>query len=139
MLLLKKKERILRNSIQIDNKINEKKICEKSEAMTNQIKRELFNHIFDLIKNKEQEKILGNDVDIEILPDFMKIFISTLIKELQEQNENLSREDFLAACEEIYKVMIFQLIFRYQTRIPKVLCFQDTQKMKGELQSHQKQ
>ena len=103
---IKRKESLIKMKSEIDNKVNDKKICKKSEKIYDQLKIEIFNYIFDILKHPKKQIIIGVEADLNLLPEYIHSFISTLITELGNLNETFDRSDFLLACEEIYKVII---------------------------------
>ncbi len=50
--------------------------------------------------------IQGEDVDLSVLPEKIKIIIEPLIQELRDQNESLTGEEFIMACQHLFNVKL---------------------------------
>jgi len=84
---------------------NQSNTDSKSQKIHEEIKHKVFKKIFDLLDTRDKNKIYGNTIDISVLPDNIKRIIEPLILELRDQNETLTGEEFVLACEHLFKVM----------------------------------
>jgi hypothetical protein len=111
------KEKKLKSLVEIQNKSfkdngNVKKISTKSQKINDEIKQNIFKKIFKLLDKRNKNKILGSNIDINVLPEKIKKIIEPLIQELRDQNESLTGEEFVMACEHLFRVFILNIIFR---------------------------
>jgi len=100
----KKKNLLEKQQKTIIDNANFKKIDTKSEKITNDIKVFVFTELFTILDIEKDNKIYGNNVDLSSLPESLKKIIEPLIFELREQNESLTKDEFIMACEHLYKV-----------------------------------
>ena len=100
----KKKNLLEKQQKTIIDNANYKKIDTKSEKITNDIKVFVFTELFTILDIEKDNKIYGNNVDLSSLPESLKKIIEPLIFELREQNESLTKYEFIMACEHLYKV-----------------------------------
>lgn len=100
----KKKQRIEKVEKLIKVQANNKKISSKSEKITNEIKNAVFKRVFELLDIEGEDKIYGKRIELELLPDTLKKIFEPLIHELREQNESLTSDEFLMACDHLYSV-----------------------------------
>ncbi len=100
----KKKENIEKHFYDIKTKANNKKINSQSEKITNEIKNNVFKKIFSILDTNGENKLGGSDIDLELLPEKIQNIFQPLVKELKDQEESLSDEEFIVACVHLYEV-----------------------------------
>jgi len=88
----------------VKDRSNSKKIDVKSQQINDEIQKKIFKKIFGLLDTQKCNKIDGNSIDITILPEKIKKIIEPLLQELKDQNESLTGEEFVMACEHLLKV-----------------------------------
>jgi len=103
-------EKKRKNQVEMQNKnfrdkSNNSLTDSKSQKIHEVIKTKVFRKIFSMLDVRSQNQIDGNTIDITVLPERIKKIIEPLIMELRDQNETLTGEEFLLACEHLYKVM----------------------------------
>ena len=89
----------------IKEQSNYKKIDVKSQKINDNIKQTVFKKIFKLLDHNNRNKIEGSSIDLSVLPDKIKKILEPLIQELKDQNESLTGEEFVMACEHLFKVL----------------------------------
>jgi len=93
-----------RQAIDIKQKSNNKKIDSNSENITKEIKNAVFKKIFEVLDTYSENKIYGKQIDLSLIPESLRKILDPLFFELNEQNESLTMEEFLLACEHLYSV-----------------------------------
>ena len=91
-------------------KSKKKKISTQSERITNDIKNAVFNKVFDTLDVNNENKIDGQTISIDMVPDPLKSIMEPLIHEVKEQNETLTGEEFLMACDHVYSVLLYLIV-----------------------------
>jgi hypothetical protein len=86
---------------------NYKRTDIKSSKIIEGIKQKIFKKIFSYLDYEETGIINGQTVDINSLPEKIRSIINPLIKELKEQNETLSDEEFSMACDHLFTVNFY--------------------------------
>lgn len=90
----------------VKQKANYKKISNKSEKITNEIKNAVFTRIFEMLDVDNEGRLTGHNIDPNYLPDNLKKIFEPLLNELKEQDESLTHDEFLMACEHLYGVFM---------------------------------
>ena len=89
---------------------NNKKIDSKSEQITKEIKNAVFKRIFEIVNTNNDQKIYGKQINIGLIPDGLRGIVEPLLSELSEQDESLTLEEFLMACDHLYEVCTLFLL-----------------------------
>ena len=86
-------------------KCNEKKISKTSEDLTKEVHKKIFTTLFKQLDYENKNNIGGSiDLNLVDLPTNIKDIISPLLEELAEEGESLTLEEFVLACDDLYKV-----------------------------------
>ncbi len=83
---------------------NQKVIDKQSKKLNDKIKQNVFRKIFNLLDSRSINQIDGSSIDTTVLPEKIRKIIDPLIQELRDQNETLTGEEFVMACEHLFKV-----------------------------------
>ncbi len=105
----KKQDMITKNEHDIKEKANQQKISSKSEKINSEIKTNVFKQLFYTLDEDKEGKIYGNKADLKLLHEPLNTIIEPLINELRDQDESLTEEEFLLACEHLYNVSLVKL------------------------------
>jgi len=85
-------------------KANSKKIIAKSEKIINEKKNIVFHKILEHIQTNSENKISGEAIEQSSIPDSFKKLFMLLAKELKDQKETLTPEEFLFTCNQVDSV-----------------------------------
>jgi len=109
----KHKQLIEQENKHVKDVSNFKKIDVKSQKINEEIKEIIFKKIFKILDTQERNIIEGSTVDLSVLPENIKKIVEPLILELKEQNESLTGEEFVMACEHLFRVINIKLSYIY--------------------------
>ncbi len=100
----KKQELISKHENTIKVRANEKKMSTKSQEINKEIRSSVFKTVFAVLDTESEGKIYGEKIKLDLLPPNLKKILEPLILELGDQNETLTDEEFLMACDHLYDV-----------------------------------
>jgi len=107
---IRKKQRQTEIEKELTKKRNEKKICKGSEEISKEFQKKIFTNVFRTL-DYEHKNSVGGSIDLNMLdlPNSVKEIVGPLLEELEEERESLTLEEFIIACEDLYKVLILIL------------------------------
>ena len=91
--------------IAMENNNKNFKASEKSHFIFNNQIYNSFKKIFKLLDKDEDNKISRFNYNIKSIPQNIQKIISPLLKELDEENENLNCDEFIFVCEKLYAML----------------------------------
>ena len=74
--------------------------------MANDIKISVFHKIFKHLDSNGENKVNGEEIDLNLIPEKLRKIFEPLVHELREKKETLSLNEFLLACDHVYNVFI---------------------------------
>ena len=104
LLVEKKQTKVNQQKLDIKAKANNKKISFNSEQIANKIKDAVFTRIFEMLDESSEGRLYGDRINLALIPEKLQSIMAPLTQELKDQNESLTCEEFLMACEHVYLV-----------------------------------
>lgn len=78
----------------------------KSQEINNELLRKIFTKIYELLLDGVDSNVItGNNYNSKNLPVKIANLICRLLRELKEQNETLTLDEFILACDQIYSYL----------------------------------
>jgi hypothetical protein len=101
-----KEEKIKEN---IENLTKTKKVSHNSEEINNKNKKECFDHLFNLLKDGEDNLIRYNpELETKLETNFkpeMRTILEPVVAELKEDKYFLNKDEFLLVIEQLYMML----------------------------------
>jgi hypothetical protein len=106
------KEKYKQNLNNLSSKYNKDlkyNYCDKgTNILITKMKDEVFGKIYNILDSDQDNIISGLNHNIKDIDRQMKRIINPILLELKEENETLTREEFVKAMTHLYEVILFK-------------------------------